>query len=125
ESYTPAARPKEARKWEACMVNCQNCGSEVNGKFCTNCGTPLPDDTASTPDSGATTVIRAEDLQRMEAAGEQPQTPEPGSGEQPAPGWTQPSQEPSWSQPSPVQPSAPPDWTQGQQPGAGQQADNG
>lgn len=48
-------------------TTCRNCGGEVKGKFCTNCGTPIPEESGSSADeSGATTVIRAEDLRAMQ-----------------------------------------------------------
>lgn len=118
------------------MVYCRNCGSEVKGNFCTNCGTPLEQDQmpAGSADSGATTVIRAEDLQNMEAqrlrdqqpaqnpAGEvqppadQPVTPSwanpaPGS---PTPSELPPSGQPAWAQPDTSSPQPPPpNWSQG------------
>ncbi len=59
-------------------MNCPNCGNEVRGNFCTNCGTRM--DEASPPppsevDPGATAVIRPGDLTNLaerESAGQQP-----------------------------------------------------
>lgn len=64
-------------------VYCQKCGSEVRGKFCTKCGTPVP--AAAQAQTGgeasATTFLRAEDLLKMESL----QTDERQSPPSPAP----------------------------------------
>lgn len=78
-------------------VICRNCGNEVRGKFCTNCGTPVPADTghAAAGDSGATTVLRAEDLLKMESLG----SSEPQGTAPQAPDWNQGSQQ-GWQSPA-------------------------
>src|SRR3954452_19348130 len=83
------------------MVYCRKCGNEVHGKFCTSCGTPVAEDTsqpAAGADSGATTVLRAEDLLKMESLDSDsrqtpqdtaPQTPPWGQAGQQASPWPQ------------------------------------
>lgn len=52
-------------------MQCPNCGHEVRGKFCGNCGTRVADSPPAPPqaagDSGATAAIRPEDLRDMMA----------------------------------------------------------
>ena len=64
-------------------MNCPNCGNEVRGNFCTNCGTRIEQEQASPPtpseiDPGATAAIRPGDLTNLaerESAGPQPPGP--------------------------------------------------
>jgi hypothetical protein len=101
-------------------MNCPNCGREVHGKFCTNCGAQMPEGASpegqpatrapSSEEAEATTRMSQADLREYMARAEdtgQPATDQPAGYEQPGYG-----QQPAYGQ----QPGS------GQQPGYGQQA---
>src|SRR5947209_864054 len=99
------------------IVFCRNCGHEVKGKFCTNCGTPLEDSDQPAADAGATSVIRSEDLLKKaqeelnaspasqdSTAGQSSDFPQPdATGPAPSqPGWQSPTpqSDPQWQSPT-------------------------
>src|SRR6266567_3877440 len=62
-------------------MKCPNCGSETQGKFCTTCGSRMPDEempAAGAPDPNATARFSTSDLAQMSnQEPSQPSTPPP------------------------------------------------